>query len=96
MDSKKIGTRVNPSSPLHLGVPGPEKILREARKNLVSTSSGGPQYSSASQTLGELVHGFSSSNLSTFEEENKLNLVVTIHEFCSFNPTQVDNSKNLF
>ena len=39
MASKKIGTRGNPSSPLNPGVSYPEELLRETRRNLVSTSS---------------------------------------------------------
>ena len=39
MASKKIGTRGNPSSPLNPGVSDPEELLRETRRNLVSTSS---------------------------------------------------------
>ena len=39
MASKKIGTRGNPSSPLNPGVSDPEQLLKEARRNLVSTSS---------------------------------------------------------
>ena len=39
MASKKIGTRGNPSSPLNPGVSDPEQLLKEARKNLISTSS---------------------------------------------------------
>ena len=39
MASKKIGTRGNPSSPLNLGVLDPEQLLKEARRNLISTSS---------------------------------------------------------
>ena len=39
MASRKIGTRGNPSSPLNLGVSDPEGLLREIRRNLVSTSS---------------------------------------------------------
>ena len=40
MAPEKAGTRANPSSPLHPGVPDPEQILRDARKPLSSTSSG--------------------------------------------------------
>ena len=32
MASRKAGTRARPTSPLHLGVSDPEKILKEARK----------------------------------------------------------------
>ena len=39
MAPKKDGTRENPLSPLHPGVPSLEKILRDARKQLSSTSS---------------------------------------------------------
>ena len=39
MASKKIGTRGNPSSPLNPGVSDPEQLLKEARRNLISTSS---------------------------------------------------------
>ena len=39
MASRKIGTRGNPSSPLNPGVSDPEGLLRETRRNLVSTSS---------------------------------------------------------
>ena len=39
MASNKIGTRGNPSSPLNPGVSNPEQLLKEARRNLVSTSS---------------------------------------------------------
>ena len=39
MASKKIGTQGNPSSPLNPGVSDPEQLLKEARRNLVSTSS---------------------------------------------------------
>ena len=39
MAHKKDGIRENPSSPLHLGVRDPEQILRDARKQLSSTSS---------------------------------------------------------
>ena len=39
MASKKIGTRGNPSSPLNPIVSDPEQLLRETRRNLVSTSS---------------------------------------------------------
>ena len=39
MASRKIGTRGNPSSPLNPGVSNPEELLRETRRNLVSTSS---------------------------------------------------------
>ena len=37
--SKKIGTQGNPSSPLNPEVSGPEQLLKEARRNLISTSS---------------------------------------------------------
>ena len=47
MAPKKAGTRENPSSPLHPGVPDPEKILRDARQQLSSTSSGRFMYPSA-------------------------------------------------
>ena len=39
MASKKIGTQGNPSSPLNPGVSDPEQLLKEARRNLISTSS---------------------------------------------------------
>ena len=39
MDSKNIGTRGNPSSPLNPGVSDLEQLLKEARRNLISTSS---------------------------------------------------------
>ena len=39
MAPTKAGPRENPSSPLHPGVPDLEKILRDARKQLSSTSS---------------------------------------------------------
>ena len=39
MASKSIGTRGNPSSPLNPGVSDPEHLLKEARRNLISTSS---------------------------------------------------------
>ena len=32
MATRKVGTRRRPTSPLHLGVSDPEKILKEARK----------------------------------------------------------------
>ena len=39
MASNKIGTRGNPSSLLNPGVSDPEQLLKEARRNLISTSS---------------------------------------------------------
>ena len=39
MASRKIGTRGNPSSPLNPVVSDPEGLLREIRRNMVSTSS---------------------------------------------------------
>ena len=39
MASKKLGNRGNPSSPLNLGVSDPAQLLKEARRNLISTSS---------------------------------------------------------
>ena len=39
MAPKNVGTRENPSCPLHPGVPDPEKILRDSRQQLSSTSS---------------------------------------------------------
>ena len=40
MAPKNTGTRENPSSPLHPGIPDPEQILKEARQRLSSTPSG--------------------------------------------------------
>ena len=40
MAPKKTGTRENPSSPLHRGIPDLEQILKEARQRLSSTPSG--------------------------------------------------------
>ena len=54
MASKRIGTRENPTSPLHSGIPYPENILREARQNLGFASLSDPWYSSDSKTLGGL------------------------------------------
>ena len=39
MATKGVGTRSRPSSPLHLGVTDPEKILKEVRKIKKSQSS---------------------------------------------------------
>ena len=39
MASKKKGTRGNPSSPLNPRVSDPKQLLKEARRNLISTSS---------------------------------------------------------
>ena len=39
MDTKNIGTRGKPTSPLHLGVSDPEHILKEARQIRRSQSS---------------------------------------------------------
>ena len=38
MASKNIGTRGNPASPLNPGVSDPEQLLKEVRRNLISTS----------------------------------------------------------
>ena len=68
MATKKIGTRVKPTSPLHLGVLDPEHILKESRKI--------QRYLSCPSlfTLGQLesLSSFMYSELKT--EEGKLNI----------------------
>ena len=90
MASKRVGTRGNPSYPLHLVVPDLEKLLKEARQKLSSTSEGTHQYTSVSETPSEFIQSSSFSNLPIVEEEKrKKELSILIPEFQ--NPSQVDN-----
>ena len=83
MASRWIGTRGNPSSPLHSGVSNLERILREAKRKLDFSSSSSPQLS-----LDTIL--FPATSFDT-QEERKSNLSVVIPDFAYFNPTQVDD-----
>ena len=74
--SRWIGTRGNPSSPLHSEVSNPERILREAKRKLYFPSSSSPQHSS--DTLV-----FPTTSFDT-QEETKSYLSVVIPDFAYF------------
>ena len=71
MASKGVGTRGNPSSPLHPTIPDLEKLLKEARQKLSSTSEGTHQYTSVSETPSEFMQSSSFSKFSIVEEEKR-------------------------
>ena len=79
MASRRIGTRGNPSSPLHSGVSDLERILREAKRKPDF-----PSYSSHQHSSDTIV--FPTTSFDT-QEERKSFLSVVIPDFAYFNPT---------
>ena len=83
MASKNIGTRGNPSSPLNPGVSDPEQLLKEARRNLVSTSSEKFKQLAALEIPESASFPVPSSNPHSEKGREELDLL--------FTPSRVDN-----
>ena len=83
MDSRKIGTRGNPSSPLNPGVSDPEQILKEATQRLSSTSSAKFKHPSALEIPKSSFFHVPSFEPHSEKGKQELDLL--------FTPSQIDN-----
>ena len=83
MDSKRIGTQGNPSSPLNPGVSDPEQILKEARQRLSSTSSKKIKHPSALEIPESSFFPIPSFDPHSEKGKEELDML--------FTPSQIDN-----